>query len=58
MDFEAVARIDSVHGGLRNVFELVPDAPVSRFVLRMQGGKKGLLVNSTNLCTLNECQAS
>jgi hypothetical protein len=23
---------------------------VSKFVLRMQGGKKGLVVNSTNLC--------
>jgi hypothetical protein len=43
-------RIDSVHGGIRTTFETVPDAPVSRFVLRMQGGKKGLLVNSTNIC--------
>ena len=29
---------------------VVPDAPVSKFVLEMQGGKKGLLVNSENLC--------
>ena len=43
-------RIDSVNGGIRNSFELVPDAPVSKFVLRMQGGKKGLLVNSTDIC--------
>jgi hypothetical protein len=43
-------RIDSVHGGIRNTFELVPDAPVSKFVLKMQGGKKGLLVNSRNIC--------
>jgi hypothetical protein len=42
--------IDSVHGGIRSRFEAVPDAPVSKFVLTMQGGKKGLLVNSTNLC--------
>ena len=28
----------------------MPDAPVSKFVLKMQGGKKGLLVNSTNIC--------
>jgi len=46
-----VGRIDSVHGGIRSTFEGVPDAPVSKFVLQMQGGKKGLLVNSTNLCT-------
>ena len=31
-------------------FETVPDAPVSEFVLEMAGGKKGLLVNSGNLC--------
>ncbi|HEX3608746.1 MAG TPA: hypothetical protein VHU14_03625 [Solirubrobacterales bacterium] len=43
-------RIDSVNGGIRNSFEAVPDAPVSKFVLTMQGAKKGLLVNSTNLC--------
>jgi hypothetical protein len=43
-------RVDSVHGGIRNVFEVVPDAPVSKFVLEMQGGRKGLLENSTNLC--------
>jgi hypothetical protein len=37
-------------GGIRNSFEVVPDAPVSRFMLSMQGGRKGLLVNSENLC--------
>jgi hypothetical protein len=37
--------------GLRNTFEAVPDAPVSKFVLEMNGGKKkGLIVNSTNIC--------
>ncbi|MBS1893793.1 MAG: hypothetical protein JST59_21040 [Actinobacteria bacterium] len=37
--------------GLRNTFEAVPDAPVSRFVLEMKGGKKyGLLENSENIC--------
>ena len=45
-----VGRIDSIHGGIRTTFESAPDAPVSKFVLQMQGGKKGLLVNSTNLC--------
>jgi len=44
-------RIDSVEGGrIRNTFEEIPDAPVTKFVLTMQGGKKGLLINSTNLC--------
>jgi hypothetical protein len=42
--------IDSVHGGIRNRFEVVPDAPVTKFTLEMQGGKKGLLENHENLC--------
>jgi hypothetical protein len=36
--------------GLRNTFEVVPDAPVSKFTLHMFGGKKSLIVNSQNLC--------
>jgi hypothetical protein len=43
-------RIDQVHGGVRTNFEQVPDAPISRFVLNMRGGKKSLLVNSTDIC--------
>jgi hypothetical protein len=47
---EVVGHIDSVHGGLRGTFESAPDAPVSRFVMTLKGGKQGLLVNSQNLC--------
>jgi hypothetical protein len=43
-------RIDSQKGGIRTTFTNIPDAPITAFTLRMQGGKKGLLVNSTNLC--------
>ena len=50
IEIDLAGRIDSVDGGIRNSFELVPDAPVSKFVLEMKGGKKGLLVNSRNLC--------
>jgi hypothetical protein len=49
-DFELSARIDSVRGGIRSTFASVPDLPVSRFILDMQGGKKGLIVNSRHLC--------
>jgi len=49
-DVELAGRIDSVNGGIRNTFDVVPDAPVSKFVLRMKGGAKSLLVNSRNLC--------
>jgi hypothetical protein len=46
----AVARIDSVNGGIRSTFDTIPDTPLDTFTLRMKGGKKGLLVNSRNLC--------
>jgi hypothetical protein len=47
---DLAGRIDSVNARIRNTFDLVPDAPVSKFVLTMKGGKQGLLVNNTNLC--------
>jgi hypothetical protein len=46
-----VGRIDSFRKGIRTTFAHVPDAPVSKFVLSMRGGDKGLLVNSTNICS-------
>ena len=43
--------ISSKNGGIKTVFNKLPDTPVSKFILRMEGGKKkGLLVNSRNLC--------
>jgi hypothetical protein len=42
--------ISSKHGGLKTVFNTLPDVPVKKFVLNMDGGKKSLLVNSTNTC--------
>jgi hypothetical protein len=50
IDVDLVGRIDSINGGIRTTFDAVPDAPVSKFVLTMQGGKKGLLENSEDLC--------
>ena len=50
VDVDIVGRIDSLKGGIRANFETVPDAPVDKFILTMQGGKKGLVVNSRNLC--------
>ncbi|HEX5712844.1 MAG TPA: hypothetical protein VFX85_05975 [Solirubrobacterales bacterium] len=42
--------ISSKRGGLKTVFPEVPDVPVKKFILNMKGGKKSLLVNSTNTC--------
>ncbi len=50
VDVDIVGRIDSFKGGIRSSFETIPDAPVSKFILTMQGGKKGLVINSRNLC--------
>ncbi len=51
LEVDLVGKVDSAkNGGLRNTFEAVPDAPVSKFTLELEGGKKGLLENSENLC--------
>ncbi|HZO04862.1 MAG TPA: hypothetical protein VFB52_00605 [Solirubrobacterales bacterium] len=42
--------ISSKRGGLKTVFNGLPDVPVKKFVLNMKGGKKSLLVNSQNIC--------
>lgn len=50
VDIEVVGRLDSHNGGIRTTFEDAPDAPFSKFVLDMQGGQKGLIINSRDLC--------
>jgi hypothetical protein len=44
--------IDSAHGGIRASFESIPDAPVTKFMLHMSGGARGLLENSQDECLL------
>jgi hypothetical protein len=44
----------SKNAGMRTVFTGTPDAPVSRFTLTMDGGKKGLLVNSKDFCKVRK----
>ena len=44
-------RIDAGRGGgLRTTFEVLPDAPVKKFTMRLFGGKHGLLSNGEDLC--------
>lgn len=50
LSIDVVGRIDSVRGGLRGTFTTIPDAPVSKFVMTLFGGRRGLLVNAENLC--------
>ena len=42
--------ISSKRGGIKTVFNELPDVAVKKFTLNMNGGKKSLLVNSQNLC--------
>lgn len=50
IDFELVGRIDSSHGGIRATFTDLPDAPVSKAIVDLPGGNKGLIINSRGLC--------
>jgi hypothetical protein len=43
-------KTDSVKGALRNTFEVVPDAPVTKFTLKLFGKKRGLIEMSSGFC--------
>jgi hypothetical protein len=55
--FVAVGYVDAINkkgsesSRIRTTFATIPDAPVSKIVIELKGGKKhGLLVNSANIC--------
>ena len=50
IEIEVPGRIDSSRGGIRANFEGLPDAPVSKFVLTLPGGRRGLLQSGADLC--------
>jgi hypothetical protein len=50
VEIDLDGRVDSVNGGVRTSFETVPDAPVTKAVVTLQGAKKGLFENSTDIC--------
>lgn len=51
IEVQLVGKVDTGReDGIRNTFEVVPDAPVSSFTLQMLGGKKGLIENHEDLC--------
>ena len=47
IEIDLAGRVDAAEGGLRGTFDVIPDAPVTKFVLNMRGGKRGLLVVAT-----------
>jgi len=50
VDIQLHGVISTKKARTKTVFFPVPDVPVSKFILNMSGGKRGLLVNSRNLC--------
>lgn len=50
VDLDLVGRLDSVRGRLRGTFQGLPDVPLSRAVLTMRGGSRGLFVNTGGFC--------
>jgi hypothetical protein len=58
IDVELSGRVDSVRGGLRTRFGSVPDAPISRFSLRLFGGGRGLFVNAKAICATREAASA
>ncbi len=50
IEIDLDGRVDSVNGGIRTTFETVPDQPVTKAIVTLQGAKKGLFQNSTNIC--------
>jgi hypothetical protein len=43
-------KIGPAKHGIRAFFASVPDAPINRFVMTLNGGRRGLLVNSADIC--------
>jgi hypothetical protein len=51
IEIDLVGKVDSFKGGLRGTFDVIPDAPVTKFTMTMRGGKRGILVVATrNFC--------
>jgi hypothetical protein len=51
---DSIGKKDAEIRRVRSRFQSVPDAPVSRFELKLAGGKKGLLENSKDLCKASD----
>lgn len=51
VDLHLSGRIASSHGRLRIALQRLPDVPLSKVVLTMPGGKRGLLANTGGLCS-------
>jgi hypothetical protein len=50
IDIDLDGHVYTVHRAIRTTFSSAPDAPISKFTLSLDGGRKGLLENNTDLC--------
>jgi hypothetical protein len=50
IEIDVLGKIDSYKGGLRARFDVLPDAPLTKFTMALRGGDHSLIVNATNLC--------
>jgi hypothetical protein len=50
VEVDVVGYIDSFKQGLRARFDVLPDAPVTKFTMSLRGGEKGIIANATNTC--------
>ena len=51
IEVEVLGKIDSFKGGLRARFDVLPDAPVTKFTMALRGGDHALVVNATDTCS-------
>jgi hypothetical protein len=49
-EVDVLGKVDSYKGGLRGTFDVLPDAPVTKFTMTLFGGKRGIIANATNVC--------
>lgn len=53
IEFDLEGRIGPTkHGGIQAFFDNLPDAPIEHFAMKLNGGKRGLLTNSVDICAL------
>ena len=52
IEIDLLGKIDTRLGGLRARFDVVPDAPVTKFTMTLRGGEHGIIANATDTCAV------
>jgi hypothetical protein len=51
IEIDVLGKIGSFKGGLRAKFDVLPDAPVTKFTMALRGGDHSLVINATDVCS-------